>query len=70
MAKTGESQTGSVMFFCFPEKSGHGRFWKSTFKVDFCFGRFSFKFRNVYSHSMSDRFSAHVRPVVHVILFT
>ena len=32
-----------------------------------CFREIFFEFRLIYSQSISDRFSAHVRPVIHVI---
>ena len=66
MAKTGESQTGSVSFLsCCKERPWW--FWTSTFKSEL-FREIFFEFRLVYSQSMSDRFSAHVRPVIHVTL--
>ena len=66
MAKTGESQMGSVSFLsCCKEESWS--FWNSTFKFEL-FLEIFFEFHLVYSQSMSDRFSAHVRPVIHVTL--
>ena len=56
--------------FCLLGKSGHGCFCgKAPLRLIF-FREIFLRFRHVYSQSMSDRFSAHVRPVVHAILFT
>ena len=66
MAKTGESQMGSVSFLsCCKEESWS--FYNSTFKSEL-FREIFFNFRLVYSQSMSDQFSAHVRPVIHMTL--
>ena len=66
MAKMGESQTGSVSFLSYCKKESWS-FLNSTFKFEL-FQEIFFEFRLVYSQSMSDRFSAHVRPVIHITL--
>ena len=38
--KNGGEPNGFCLVFVFLKKSGHGRFWKSTFKVDFVSGDF------------------------------
>ena len=42
---------------------------KSTFKLYYIPGDFLCYFRHFYSQSISDRFSAHVRPVIHVVFY-
>ena len=60
---------GSVSFLSH-SKSGHGHlFGKAPLSLNL-FLEIFFQFRHVYSQSMSDRFSAHVRPVIHVIILT
>ena len=53
--------------FCLVVKNGHGYFGKAPLSLNL-FWEIFLEFRLVYSQSMSDRFSAHVRPVIHVIL--
>ena len=66
MAKMGESQMGSVSFLsCCKERPWS--FWTNTFKSEL-FREIFLEFHLVYSQSMSDRFSAHVRPVIHITL--
>ena len=53
--------------FCRLIIKGHHHILKrSTFKFEVCREIFCFVFRLVYSQSISDRFSAHVRPVIQV----
>ena len=51
--------------FCYVVKKSHSYFGITPFKFEL-FREIFFEFRLVYSQSMSDRFSAHVRPVIHI----
>ena len=66
--KMGESQTGSVSFLSRSKKWPWALLGKAPLSLNL-FREIFFEFHHVYSQSMSDWFSAHVRPVVHVIIF-
>ena len=51
--------------FCCIVKKSHGHFRIATFKFEL-FWKIFFGFCHVYSQSISDQFSAHVRPVIHI----
>ena len=63
MAKMGESQMGSVSFLSSCKRSIGNRRKIAPLSLN-CFGRFSVL---IHLQSMLDRFSAHVRPVIHDI---
>ena len=67
--KNGGEPNGFCLVFVFLKKVAMGVFGKAPLRL-ILFQEIFFKFCHVYSQSMSDRFSAHVRPVVHFILFT
>ena len=53
--------------FCRVVRKSHGPFRIGTFKFEL-FQEIFLEFCLIYLQSMSDRFSAHVRPVIHVTL--
>ena len=65
--KNGGEPKRVLSCFCRVVRKSHGHFYNSTFKFEL-FREIFFEFRLVYSQSISDRFSAHIRPVIHVTL--
>ena len=65
--KNGGEPNRFCLVFCHVVRKSHGHFRISTFKFELCREIF-FEFHLVNSQSMSDRFSAHVRPVMHITL--
>ena len=65
--KNGGEPNGFCLIFVSLQRVAMGVFGKAPLSLNL-FREIFFEFHHVYSQSMSDRLSAHVRPVVHVII--